>query len=229
MPEQILACAPPGTLGTMSANPSHQPRPDRLALGLLAAVLALLAWSVIHPHDLETWALEVAPAVGGIIILAATYRRAPLTPLLYTLIALHMALLIVGGHYTYAEVPLGNWAKEAFHLSRNHYDRLGHFMQGFVPAVIAREVLIRSEVLKRRGLWLAFIVLCVCMAISACYELVEWLVAELDSAGSQSFLGTQGDIWDTQEDMACCLVGALTAILTLSRWHDRQLRRWARA
>src|SRR5262245_35647854 len=121
----------------------------RLPVGLLAGVLALLAWSAVRPHDYETWALEVFPAVIGIVILMATYRRFPLTPMLYILIALHMALLIVGGHYTYAEVPIGKWAQETFHLSRNHYDRLGHFVQGFVPAIIAREVLLRNQVLKR--------------------------------------------------------------------------------
>jgi putative membrane protein len=203
---------------------SQPPAPNALAGTLLALTLLLLAWSAYHPHDYETWALEVFPAVIGIVVLLATYRRFPLTPLLYFLIACHAALLIVGGHYTYAEVPIGNWFKDHFHLSRNHYDRLGHFIQGFVPAIIAREVLLRNNVVKR-GWWLAFIIFFFCMGISACYELVEWAVAEFDSGGSQAFLGTQGDPWDTQEDMAMCGIGAITALLTLPRLHDRELRR----
>lgn len=196
----------------------------RLPLLLFAGVLLLLAWSAIGPHDYETWALETFPVFLAIPILFLTFRRFPLTPLAYTLIAIHAAILIVGGHYTYANVPIGDWFKDTFHLSRNHYDRLGHLAQGFVPAIIAREVLIRNTPLKK-NLWLAFLVLCVCMAISSTYELVEWAVAELDSAGSQEFLGTQGDVWDTQKDMAFCGVGALAALLTLSRFHDAQLAR----
>jgi putative membrane protein len=203
------------------------PRQERLPAALLALVLILLAWSAYHPHDYETWALEVFPAVIGIVILLATHRRFPLTPLLYILIALHMALLIVGGHYTYAEVPMGKWAQQAFHLSRNHYDRLGHFIQGFVPAIIAREVLLRNHVLKRSW-WLTFIILGLCMGISACYELLEWgvAVASDGDAPSQSFLGTQGDPWDTQEDMAMCGIGAVASLLLLSRLHERQLHRF---
>jgi putative membrane protein len=198
--------------------------PARLPAALLAAVLVLLAWSAIRPHDYETWILEVFPAVLAIGILLATYRRFPLTPLAYTLIAIHAAVLIVGGHYTYALVPAGTWLQNQFHLSRNHYDRLGHFVQGFVPAVIAREVLIRNHVV-RRGWWLVFIVLAICMAVSACYELVEWAVAQIDSGGSTAFLGTQGDVWDTQEDMAMCGIGAIVSLVTMSRWHNQQLRR----
>jgi putative membrane protein len=201
-------------------------RPTQLAGALLGLVVLLLAWSAIRPHDYETWGLEVFPAVIGMGVLLATWRRFPLTPLLYVLIALHMALLIVGGHYTYAEVPVGKWAQQAFHLSRNHYDRLGHFVQGFVPAIIAREVFLRNAVV-RRGWWLVLILLGVCMGISACYELVEWAVAQVDSGGSTAFLGTQGDVWDTQEDMAMCGIGAITALLTLSRAHDRELARIA--
>jgi putative membrane protein len=197
---------------------------------LLVAVLVLLGWSAYRPHDYETWALEVFPAVIGIVILVATYRRFPLTPLLYILIALHMALLIVGGHFTYAEVPIGKWAQQTFHFSRNHYDRVGHFVQGFVPAIIAREVFLRNHVVKRSW-WLVFIILGVCMGISACYELLEWRVAVASdgSAASQSFLGTQGDPWDTQEDMAMCGVGAIASLLLLSRLHDKQLRRFTEA
>jgi putative membrane protein len=199
-------------------------REDRLPVGLLVVILAILVWSGIGPHDYPTWALEVFPAVAGIVVLAVTHRRFRLTPLCYWLIAVHMVLLIVGGHYTYAEVPIGNWAKETFNLSRNHYDRVGHFLQGFVPAMIAREVIVRNRVLARRG-WLSFLVVSICTAISGVYELVEWAVAEVDGAGSAAFLGTQGDIWDTQKDIALCLVGATLAVITLPRWHDRQIAR----
>ena len=195
---------------------------DRLPLVLLALTLALLVWSGIRPYDYMTWGLEVFPAVAGIIAIAVTHRRFPLTPLVLVLIFLHMALLIVGGHYTYARVPLGQWAMDAFNLERNHYDRLGHFLQGFVPAMIAREVLLRNRVLARRG-WLNFIIVSICTAISAVYELVEWAVAEAAESGSVEFLGTQGDVWDTHKDMALCIVGAVAALLTLSRLHDRQM------
>ena len=189
---------------------------------LLAAVLAVLAWSGIAPHDRFTWWLEVAPALIGRAILIPTHRRFPLTPLVSTLIALHMAILCVGGKYTYALVPLGDWFREAFHLARNHYDRLGHFAQGFVPAMIARELFVRWKVIPSAR-WRAFLIVCVCLAISACYELVEWLVAISSGEASDSFLGTQGDVWDTQTDMALALVGAICALVFLGKWHDRQL------
>jgi putative membrane protein len=207
----------------MPSTDSLRPSPS-LPASLLAATLVLLAWSGYKPFDYLTWGLEVFPAVLGMVILLATYRRFPLTPLVYWLVAVHMAILIVGGHYTYANVPIGNWFKETFDLSRNHYDRMAHVAQGFVPAMIAREVLLRNTPLKA-GAWLFFIVLGMCMGISAVYELVEWLVAEIDSAGSQEFLGTQGDVWDTQKDMALCGVGATSAMLLLNRLHDRQLRK----
>jgi len=191
---------------------------------LLVITIGLLAWSAIRPAGYTIWALEVFPAVLGMIILVATHRRFPMTPLVYTLAAIHCWILIIGGHYTYAHVPLGNWVRDTFDLSRNHYDRLGHFAQGFVPAIIAREVLLRCTPLRPGG-WLFYLVTSVCLAISAAYELIEWAVAEIDHAGSQEFLGTQGDVWDTQKDMALCLVGAVVAQLTLSRLHDRQLRR----
>lgn len=197
---------------------------DRLPLVLLALTLALLVWSVIRPFDFATWCLEVFPAVGGIVAIAITHRRFPLTPLVLVLIFLHMALLIVGGHYTYSRVPLGNWAMEAFNLERNHYDRLGHIVQGFVPAMIAREILVRNRIVARRG-WLGFIIVCICTAISAVYELVEWAVAEVAEAGSVEFLGTQGDVWDTHKDMALCIVGAVAALVLLSRVHDRLMER----
>lgn len=195
----------------------------RLLAALLFGVLALLVWSGIKPHDYPTWALEVFPAAAGLVILAATRRRFPFTTLVYILAAAHMAILIIGGHYTYALVPAGRWVQDALDLSRNHYDRLGHLAQGFVPAIIAREILLRTSPL-RRGKWLFFIVLCVCTAISAVYELIEWAVAEIAGEGAASFLGTQGDVWDTQKDIAMCIIGAVVALLTLSRIHDRQLR-----
>lgn len=190
---------------------------------LLAASLVFV-WSGIGPRDPWTWVLEVLPVVVGGILLAATYRRFPFTRLAYSLIAFHMMILCVGGHYTYAEVPLFNWIRDAFGLARNHYDRLGHFAQGFVPAILAREILIRKDVVRRGG-WLFFLVLCVCLAISAVYEFFEWGTALAAGAKSDAFLGTQGDPWDTQNDMWMALLGALTAQLTLSRRHDRELSR----
>ena len=195
---------------------------SRFSAVLLAAVLAVLVWSGLAPFDRFTWFLEVAPTIIGLAILIPTHRRFPLTPLVYALIALHMAILCVGGKYTYALVPLGDWFRDTFHLARNHYDRLGHFAQGFVPAMIARELFIRWKVIPSAR-WRAFLIVCVCLAISACYELVEWLVALVSGEAGDSFLGTQGDVWDTQTDMALALVGAICALLFLSKWHDRQL------
>ncbi|HEX6591131.1 MAG TPA: DUF2238 domain-containing protein [Moraxellaceae bacterium] len=194
----------------------------RLPLALLLATLLALGLSAIHPHDYPTWFLEVAPVLLALPLLLATARRFPLTPLLYWLIFLHALVLIVGGHYTYAKVPLGFQLQEWFGFQRNHYDRLGHFMQGFEPAVLAREILLRKAVVKRGG-WLLLFVLSVCLAFSACYEFIEWFVALVSGEAAQAFLGTQGDVWDTQWDMFMCLLGAGSALL-LSRWHDRQLR-----
>ena len=195
----------------------------RIPLVLLIVVLAVLALSAVHPFDWPTWWMEVLPALVGIAVLIPTRHRFPLTSMLYVLIALHMVLLIVGGHYTYARVPLGNWVRDALDLSRNHYDRLGHFVQGFVPAMIARELYLRLHVVQRRG-WLSFLIVCTCLAISAVYELIEWTAAVVMGGGADEFLGTQGDIWDTQKDMALAGLGAITALLLLSRWHDKQLR-----
>jgi putative membrane protein len=186
------------------------------------AVAVIFVWSAIRPHDYFTWILEVFPAIIGTVILASTYRRFRFTTLVYTLIAAHMIILMVGGHYTYAEVPIGNWIRDQFQLSRNHYDRLGHFAQGFVPAMIAREVLLRLNVLKR-GRWLFVMVVSICLAVSALYELLEWTVSALTGSAGDAFLGTQGDVFDTQKDMAMALVGAVTALLTLSQFHDKQL------
>ena len=191
---------------------------------LLAAVLAGLLWSGWAPHDRFTWWLEVAPVLLVLPLLLATARRFPLTPLLYVLIAVHAWVLMVGGHWTYAEVPAGFWVKDALGLARNPYDRLGHLMQGFVPAIAARELLWRTSPL-RGSRWLPPLVVCVCLAVSACYELVEWLVAVGTGSAAEAFLGTQGDVWDTQWDMAMAGVGAVLALLLLSRTHERQLRK----
>lgn len=190
---------------------------------MCAATGIVFLWSAVRPHDYFTWILEVAPALVAVVVLVLTYPRFRFTLLAYWLIAIHATILFIGGHYTYALVPLGEWIRSAFDLTRNHYDRLGHFAQGFVPAIIGREILIRCSPLKE-GSWLRFIVLCVCLAISAAYELFEWRVAVLTGARADDFLGTQGDPWDTQKDMATALMGAVTALLFLSRWHDRQLR-----
>lgn len=191
---------------------------------LLVIVALVFIWSAINPHDRFTWFLEVTPAVLGVIILSALFTRFRFTPLVYFLMALHMIILMVGGRYTYAEVPLFNWIRDAFDLSRNHYDRVGHFAQGFVPALIAREVLIRRSPLQR-GKWLFFIVVSICLAISGVYELIEWITAVFSGSAAEAFLGTQGDVWDTQKDMALALIGAIVALLTLSRLHDRQLEK----
>jgi putative membrane protein len=194
----------------------------REPLVLLAVGLVLLAWSGLRPHDRFTWLLEVAPILIAVPVLIATRRRFPLTPLAYRLILVHAVILMLGGHYTYAEVPLGFWVQRALGLARNHYDRLGHFAQGFVPAIIAREVLLRRTPLRRGG-WLFFLVTCVCLAISALYEFVEWWTAVATGEAATAFLGTQGDPWDTQWDMFLALLGSLTAQATLARVHDRQL------
>ncbi len=192
---------------------------------LLAAVTLLLIASGIDPvADRYTWFLETLPVMIGIPLLLATGRRFPLTPLLYRLLALHALILIVGGYYTYAGVPLFDWLRDALSLSRNHYDRVGHFAQGFVPAILAREILLRRSPLRPGG-WLFFIVTSICLAFSAFYELIEWWTALLSGEAATAFLGTQGDPWDTQWDMFLALIGAITSQLTLQRVHDRQLQR----
>lgn len=185
--------------------------------------LAVLIWSGIGPHDYPTWLLEVAPALIAAAVLWFTRERFPLTRLTYILILIHCIILIVGGHYTYAEVPLGDWIRDAFDQSRNDYDKLGHFAQGFIPAIVAREILIRKKVVNYPG-WRDFLIVCVCLAISALYELIEWWVALLSAEAADAFLGTQGYEWDTQSDMWFALLGAVAALVLLSRWHDRQLR-----
>jgi putative membrane protein len=182
----------------------------------------LLTLSGIAPYDYATWLLEVAPILLAVPILIATAKRFPLTPLVYRLIFLHALILMLGGHYTYARVPVGVWVQDLFDLSRNHYDRLGHFAQGFAPAIIARELLLRTSPLKP-GKWLFFLVTSVCLAISACYEFVEWWAALLGGVAANDFLGTQGDVWDTQWDMFLAFVGAMLAQLLLARRHDVEL------
>lgn len=196
---------------------------DRPILVILLIVAVVFIWSAIRPHDYFTWILEVFPAIIGVSVLAATYRNFKFTTVVYVLIGAHAIILMIGGHYTYAEVPLFNWIRDEFALNRNHYDRVGHFAQGFVPALIAREVLLRKSPL-RRGRWLFFIVVSICLAFSALYELFEWGVSAATGSAGDAFLGTQGDVFDTQKDMAMALVGAITSLLLLSRLHDRQLR-----
>jgi putative membrane protein len=191
----------------------------------LLVFISVFIWSVINPHDYVTWFLEVLPAVIGFILVLLTYRQFRLTDMLYWLILLHAVILMIGGHYTYAEVPLFNLIRDKFELSRNHYDKVGHFAQGFIPAIIAREILIRTSPLKQ-GKWLFFIVVCVCLAISAVYELIEWWVAVVSGTAADAFLGTQGYVWDTQSDMALALLGTLTALVLLGKYHDRQLQRF---
>lgn len=185
--------------------------------------LGVLTWSGIEPRDTVTWGLEVFPAVLGGVILWATRERFPLTPLVYQLILIHCVILMVGGHYTYAEVPLGEWFREAFDGTRNNYDKLGHFVQGFIPVMIARELMIRLHVFSSAR-WRDFFTVCFCLAFSAFYELIEWWVALLSDEAADSFLGTQGYAWDTQSDMGWALFGAILGLLMLSRLHDEQLR-----
>jgi putative membrane protein len=189
---------------------------------LLVSLIAILVWSGIGPYDRFTWWLEVAPVLIAVPILIYVYPRFRFTRLTYTLIWLHAIILMVGGHYTYARVPLGFWVEQAFDLGRNHYDRLGHFIQGFVPAMVAREILIRKSPLKGSR-WLPFLVVCFCLAFSAFYELIEFWTALASGEGATDFLGTQGDVWDTQWDMQLALIGAITALVLLSQVQDREL------
>jgi putative membrane protein len=210
----------------MSAAMNAAPIASRhsLPLVLLVAVSVALAISAVHPTDRITWWLEVAPIFIIFPILILTAKRFPLTPLLYVLIAVHALILMLGGHYTYAQVPFGFWLQDLLDLTRNPYDRIGHFAQGFVPAIAAREILLRRTPLKPGG-WLFFIVSAICLAVSACYEFIEWAAAVIGGGTAEAFLGTQGDVWDTQWDMLTALIGAITAQLLLSGIHDRQLAR----
>ncbi len=188
----------------------------------MAIFTGFLLWSGFEPKDTVTWMLEVAPAIIAVLILFATRNRFPLTRLAYVLILVHCVILMVGGHYTYAEVPAGDWFAGLFDPPRNNYDKLGHLAQGFIPAIVTREVTIRLGVFNSAA-WRNFFVVCFCLAVSAFYELIEWWVALLSDEAAESFLGTQGYVWDTQSDMFFALLGAVLALLLLGRLHDRQL------
>lgn len=196
--------------------------PDRLPLALLLSFLVILAWSGAFPYDRLTWLLEVAPAVAAAILLCATYRRFQFTRLVYIGIWLHAIILVVGGHYTYAREPIFGWIRDTFGLARNHYDRLGHLAQGFFPALVVRELLLRTSPL-RPGKWLFTLVTCACLAVSAFYEMLEWWAAEISDEAASAFVGSQGDVWDAQWDMFLALIGAMSAQKLFGRMHDRQL------
>jgi len=189
----------------------------------IAVFCLTLLWSAIKPHDYFTWLLEVFPAMVGFIVLWKTRTSFPLTSLVYTLILIHCIILMVGGHYTYAEVPVFDWLKEPLNLERNNYDKLGHFAQGFIPAMITRELFIRKNVINSIS-WRNFLTVCFCLAFSAFYELIEWWVAALSGEDAESFLGTQGYIWDTQSDMGLALLGSIIALIILSKTHDKQIK-----
>jgi putative membrane protein len=189
----------------------------------LLVFLSVFTWSAIEPADRLTWWMEVIPALLGFVILGLTRQRFPLTELVYFLILIHAVILMIGGHYTYAEVPLGDWLRDLMDGERNNYDKLGHLAQGFIPVMVAREVLIRNKVVAVRG-WLNFLLICLALAISAFYELIEWWAALLSAEAADAFLGTQGYVWDTQSDMLWALCGSILALLMLSRVHDRQIK-----
>ncbi|UYZ36471.1 DUF2238 domain-containing protein [Clostridium beijerinckii] len=191
---------------------------------LLISISAILVASGINPHDRFTWGLEVLPAVIGVMVLITTYNKFVFTNLTYTLIWFHAVILIVGGRYTYAEMPLFNWLRDTFDLSRNYYDRLGHFAQGFIPAIIIREIFIRNKIAKNIA-WTNFITISICLAISASYEIIEFIVALITGESATAFLGTQGDIWDTQWDMIFALLGSIVSVLTLGKYHENLLKK----
>lgn len=194
----------------------------RYHVTLLGVLAAVFAWSAISPHDRLTWWLEVFPVLIALPVLLATGRRFPFSRLAYGLMLVHAIILLVGGHYTYAEMPLFSWLRDSFDLARNYYDRLGHVAQGFIPAIVTREILLRTSPLKP-GRWLFFMVTCICLAISACYEFLEWWVALASGEDAVAFLATQGDVWDTQWDMFLALLGAIAAQILLGRTHDRSM------
>ena len=202
----------------------HTDTPNGKSYLWLGVFFAVLIWSGIEPKDRLTWVLEAGPAIIGLLVMAKTRQSFPLTPLLYFWILLHCVVLMVGAKYTYAEVPLFDWICEVFAWERNNYDKLGHFMQGFVPALIAREILLRKEVVSENG-WRNFIVLSICLAFSAFYELIEWWAALLIGEDADAFLGTQGYVWDTQSDMGLALLGATCCLLVMQKEHDRQIKR----
>ncbi|MEK6209834.1 MAG: DUF2238 domain-containing protein [Pseudomonadota bacterium] len=222
------AKGPPCALGPgLSPLASTTMSPSRAHLVLLITFLAILLWSGINPKDHFIWFLEVVPAIVGTVVLVAIYPKVKLTMLVYCLIWLVALVLMLGGHWTYAEMPLFSWLRDEYGLARNYYDRVGHIMQGFVPAIIARELLLRNSVVKGRG-WLFFIVTCICLAVSAFYEFIEWWVAIASGSAADEFLATQGDIWDTQWDMFMALCGAIGSQILFSAWHGRQLRKFLR-
>lgn len=196
---------------------------NRNSIAWAVAFLLVFFWSAYEPFDRTIWVLEVLPAVVGAVILLFTRSRFPLTTLTYVLILIHCIILIVGGHYTYAEVPIGDWVRDLFDQSRNNYDKLGHFVQGFIPAVIAREIVIRLNVFNFAG-WRNFFIACFCLAVAASYELIEWWTAVVADESAEAFLSMQGYVWDTQADMWTALVGAVLALVLLSKWQDKQLR-----
>lgn len=209
-------------------NTSNGIQISKLHLLLLLMVCAVLIWSGIGPKDYPTWVLEVLPVMIGLALIVPTYNKFRLTDLLYILIAIHCVILCVGGHYNYAEVPAGFWVQEWFGFSRNHYDRLGHFFQGFMPAILAREIFIRAKIVNG-GKWIFILAVSVCLAFSAFYELIEWWVAIFAGDGSANFLGTQGDVWDTQWDMFIALIGAISSQALFWKLHDRQLSKIVRS
>lgn len=192
-------------------------------ISLIAILSAIMLWSAFRPHDYFTWFLEVFPIFIALPILVFTYQKFPLSHLVYILILVHAIILMIGGHYTYAEVPLFNWLRDYFDLSRNYYDRVGHFAQGFVPGMVAREILLRKNILQEGG-WLFFIVCTICLSISACYEFIEWWVALASGQGAEAFLGTQGDVWDTQWDMFLALTGVIVSQVLLKKRHHQSMR-----
>ena len=194
---------------------------------MLSILGTVFVWSAIKPHDYFTWFLEVFPVLIVLPLLIATYRKFPFTHLVYVLILLHAIILLVGGHYTYAEMPLFSWLRDYYSWDRNYYDRLGHVAQGFIPAIVTREILLRASPL-RSGKWLFFLVVCVCLAASACYEFLEWWVALASGSDAVAFLATQGDIWDTQWDMFLALLGAISAQVLLAKLHDKQMMQMQR-
>ena len=199
-------------------NPEYKDMKKYLLL-LILFFIGLIA-SGIQPHDYFTWILEVFPGIIGLVILLFTFKKFQFTTLTYAFILVHCYILFVGGHYTYAEVPLFDWVKEVFHQSRNNYDKVGHFAQGFVPAMIVRELFVRLDIVKR-GIWLPILTVCVCISISAVYELFEWFVAVVSGQSSEAFLGTQGDSWDTQSDMLFAAIGAICMVLFVSKIQDK--------
>ena len=192
-----------------------------LLLTLISSFFAVLIWSFIRPYDQFTWFLEASPAIAAFILLTITFKRFRFSNLTYVLMWAHCIVLLIGAHYTYAEVPLFNWIRDEYGFKRNSYDGIGHFAQGFIPAIVAREILLRKS--EIRGKWLPFVVICIVLAFSAFYELIEWWVSLATGSIGDAFLGTQGDVWDTQKDMALCLIGSITSLIFLSRLHNRSL------